>query len=519
MAATTNVGTPLDPPTTDYNPEAVGHVANQQTAQQTNQINTNAGSGGGGVRPTQQTIPQPPAATYPPKPVTATMVPDSPAPIPPPTAPSPVTPTTAPYVAPEVPYNTPVENLIGTKGLVQNPERYRKGNKKWIIQSETQIIPLELPDGTRPILRPLLKANGIIVKVDDFYLVSPQTLADIQNSGNPHYDVAANGIVHGKVMGRTVPIIELDSVAWDEIATRRDGVNRFAGVKGVEYSFRTESEIDGVSKGLLDQINYTLDPDSDRTADGFDVWNLGIKGDYSIEKLNIQTAQEDGKLDKAKLETFLTAIKARLSIMRDDLNTIKYVYYEGKAPGVNNTSERYSKVASTNDPDDEQGGGNYTITTSTIQSVETTPGQATANSAANTASTTAGLSTQVSGLTAAQQVAAQRDTLIASWQSYGFTNEQKGFLKYPPNAGITENVTIGDKTVNIARIWPPDLCTKLRIIGQITNDPATLALLNGYYGTGLNPDEYLELNGKRMAEGLILGMQILEIEAATGLRY
>jgi hypothetical protein len=138
--------------------------------------------------------------------------------------------------------------------IEQNPERYTKKEDKWIVSALPEeptkeqiavIKPLELEAG-KPIdkdkLVPLLAVNGIVVKINDFYIISPQTLSDIKDSNNPHYDIIENGKVLEVTIGKTIPIIELSDKHLVAIGNTLDIANKNAGVKSVDYIYETELE-------------------------------------------------------------------------------------------------------------------------------------------------------------------------------------------------------------------------------------------------------------------------------------
>ena len=85
------------------------------------------------------------------------------------------------------------------KTISQNPERYSKQGSSWVISASKAVTPIKLPIGV-PLsnLKPLIKADGIIVKVGDDYLCSLTTLNLIKDSNNPHYDIVQNGMVKVK---------------------------------------------------------------------------------------------------------------------------------------------------------------------------------------------------------------------------------------------------------------------------------------------------------------------------------
>jgi hypothetical protein len=100
------------------------------------------------------------------------------------------------------------------KLISQNPERYSKQGSNWVISAAKAVTPITLPIGV-PLqnLKPLIEANGIIVKVGEMYLCSLTTLNLIKQSNNPHYDIVQNGTLKVKdkdvVIGKTIKIIEL----------------------------------------------------------------------------------------------------------------------------------------------------------------------------------------------------------------------------------------------------------------------------------------------------------------------
>ena len=107
---------------------------------------------------------------------------------------------------------------MSIKQINQNPERYTTDGKNWKISASTNIKPIYLPIGvTLNNLKPIIKANGMVVKVGEDYLCSTQTLNDIKDSKNPHYDIVENGKLKVKdkevVIGKTIKIIELEDVS------------------------------------------------------------------------------------------------------------------------------------------------------------------------------------------------------------------------------------------------------------------------------------------------------------------
>lgn len=239
---------------------------------------------------------------------------------------------------------------MAKKELIQNPQRYSKGVDNWVISASPDVQPLLLPIGVEiPNLKPLLEADGIIVRVktidpvSDVYLISPQTLQDIIDSNHPHYTSADNGKVNGAQIGKTIPIVSVDATTLDGIASAQEEGNRKAGVKEALYIFEGDI-VDGLPAGLVKQINWTLSNGYPKPSDTFQVWDLDLKADYSIDALIIETAQAGGKIDTDKLQKLIEGVNERLRGLRSDFNMIVDVYENGKQPAATGYSE-ITKVA------------------------------------------------------------------------------------------------------------------------------------------------------------------------------
>jgi hypothetical protein len=228
---------------------------------------------------------------------------------------------------------------MAKKELVQHSERYSKEVDNWVISASPKIEPLRLPIGVEVgDLKPLIQADGIIVKLvvadptEIDYLISPQTLQDIKDSNNPHYTSGDSGKVKGAQMGKSIPIVSLDARGLSELAAQQDLENDKAGVRDATYIFEGDVSAGVVPNLLLEQINYTLLQSGKRPVDNFDLWNIQLAGDYSIEKLVVETAQSGSKVDLDKLAKLMSGVNERVQILRDDFNIIKDVYYNGKIP-------------------------------------------------------------------------------------------------------------------------------------------------------------------------------------------
>jgi hypothetical protein len=236
---------------------------------------------------------------------------------------------------------------MSIKEINQNPERYTTDGKNWKISASKDIKPIYLPIGV-PLsnLKAVLKANGIIVKIGLDYLCSPQTLKDIKDSKNPHYDIVQNGSIKVKdkevVMGKTIKIIELDVTNLQKSIDDREFQNRQAGVIDVSYIDDAQNGlIEGIPKKLIDQINYTLDKESGRPSDKFeavdyfkmvDVKNNPNASHYTVIPIRTITDQEKTIFEPLKLQTFLIELNNQIALLRKDFNTIQDTFFDGVLP-------------------------------------------------------------------------------------------------------------------------------------------------------------------------------------------
>ena len=223
--------------------------------------------------------------------------------------------------------------------ISQNPQRYNQRVNDWQISASPSITPLTINKGlSLSGIKPVLEVDGIIVQAGDWFLCSPATLDALGKSRNPHYSIESNGPIpvgdKSVVIGKTVKVISIDISKLQSIGEELDFANRKAAVSYVDYIYEGD-EVDGVPVNLIRQINYTLNPDITRPSDKYGLHSMEL-GDndtvYSVEKLNTETKQSDGTLDKTKLETFLKNLQNRLIILRNDFNMIKDVFYNGTLP-------------------------------------------------------------------------------------------------------------------------------------------------------------------------------------------
>lgn len=253
---------------------------------------------------------------------------------------------------------------------IQNPNRYIRTNDGWLVSSISdspngnvngEIRPVTIPKGEsipNSSVYTVLDVDGIVIQIDDRYLISPTTMLTIGASNNPHWDYQQNGSVMGKRIGGSIPIIRIDVSKLVESGNGQDLRIANAGVESVEYIYETELEM-GIPIGLINQLNYTLNESTTRPGDSFSLWDMNLGDDtlYSIQALNITTAQEDGKLDTQKLKEFLSSLGMRLGELRKDFNSIKGTFYNGEPPinkGLIRFTDRVASTESTQDSAPQQ---------------------------------------------------------------------------------------------------------------------------------------------------------------------
>ena len=549
MARTQNINIPSPPiQTGNPNDERAQSLVGVRSA--TPNDSTAGGGGGGGFRPRKPftgfpIIPKAPAPSKP-----------KPAPTPAPVPPPPVV-TTPPAPPEETPKGLPAKDPQPAMPLIPGPKRtdiginskrYRVGKDGWEINAITEgvgpkpnINPLRFGFGSRPELKPLLRVDGVVVKVGEHYLVSPQTLADVRDAENPHYDVVENGRVGNTAMGKTVPIIEVNIGGLEATGSKRDIVNRFAAVKSVDYTYETPTVM-GVPEGIIEQVNYTLDQNTQRPEDTFELWQLNLTGDYSIEKLKTDTAQADGRLDKDKLKAFTIGVGDRLKILQKDLNIIKGIFYRGElAEADRKAFVKITKRALSDDTEEEiqkPERSAYLIKQTEVVSHQATPNSTSTTPAAAGQSTTPEplpetVTSPTDGVIPKEINTAglERTKLLNDWNSYGFTPQEKAEVKATAiNRAPYINVA-GGKQIGIGGVrWSPRIADKARVILPWTTNPNTLtgfgSIFTGntalrlkwieYYGQ--SPRRY-EMNKQRIAELLNLAQKVVELERAESKTY
>lgn len=274
------------------------------------------------------------------------------------------------------------------KKLTQNPNRYSKQGTNWVISASTRVSPIYLPIGV-PLqnLKPIIKSNGIVVKVGDNYLCSLETLNLIKDSNNPHYDIIQNGTIKVKdkevVIGKTIKMIELDVTKLQALGDSRNFMNLQSGVTDVEYTNDETEMVDGIPKKLIDQINYTLDKGSDRPSDKFEVVDYFRMVDkdnnpdaahYTIKPIRTITDQQETIFDPKKLQTFIIELSDQLKLLKRDFNTIQDTFFRGTIPTPNIYGVIVEdRIARTDVDDTETNHSNKKTETSELVSIETSP--------------------------------------------------------------------------------------------------------------------------------------------------
>ena len=273
---------------------------------------------------------------------------------------------------------------MSIKEINQNPERYTNEGAQWKISASKDIKPIYLPIGI-PLtnLKPVIKGNGIVVKVGGDYLCSLQTLNDIKDSNNPHYDIVENGKLKVKDkevgIGKTIKIIELDVTQLQKSIDSRDLQNRQAGVVDVSYIDDVQNGvIEGIPIKLIEQINYTLDKESIRPSDKFEVVDYvkmvdkGVSPHYTVIPIRTITDQEKTIFDPLKLQTFLIELDKQLDLLRKDFNRIKGTFFDGTIPTPNLYGIIQKDLIAESDSDEDQHSVK-TTESSQLVSVETNP--------------------------------------------------------------------------------------------------------------------------------------------------
>ncbi len=236
--------------------------------------------------------------------------------------------------------------------LQQNPQRYSKGDNEYVINAggskppvTIQILEDDLDiEGVLP-----FDVKGVIIYLRNYnrYLASKelvQTLAD-SLSINPHYTYKEHSKVLGATMGKTIPIIPIDTLKILEEIEKQKGKIPFSGVKEVEW------EINGNdTSGLIKQIIWTLSSTANKPLDTYKVFDLNLSADYSIDKIPVEPLDKDARIPEDKLANNLKVINDRLLQLNSDFQAIKDIFYFGKITPTSTT--KYTILAAADSGDD-----------------------------------------------------------------------------------------------------------------------------------------------------------------------
>ena len=252
---------------------------------------------------------------------------------------------------------------------VNNPERYSKKGNVWSVNASTGSLittPYTFPAVTKElVLYPVLDNDVVaILKIEDNYYCSEEIYQDLMDSKNinPHfwYDrVTDVKTISGSVeIGNTIPIIELDLEAIKETANIESIMIPYSGVKVVDWIYDREDTDDPnipISTKLIQQLNYSLTNNTDRPEDIWELWDLNLAANYTIEQLPVLSPTTDkAVVDKTLLTKNLEELSKRVIALRKDFNDIKRIYYTGKVKDDTITSTRYiSRAIGSNAPETE----------------------------------------------------------------------------------------------------------------------------------------------------------------------
>ena len=236
--------------------------------------------------------------------------------------------------------------------LQQNQRRYSKTDNVYTISAKKGIPPVTIQvleddleiEGILP-----FDIKGVIIYLRNYnrYLASNelvQTLAD-SVSINPHYTYKEHSKVLGAKIGKTIPIIPIDTLKILEEIEKQKGKIPFSGVKEVEW------EINGNdTSGLIKQIIWTLSPSASKPLDTYKVFDLNLSADYSITKLDVEPLDKDARIPEDKLANNLKVINDRLLQLNSDFQSIKDIFYFGKITPTSTT--KYTILAAADSGDD-----------------------------------------------------------------------------------------------------------------------------------------------------------------------
>jgi hypothetical protein len=292
----------------------------------------------------------------------------------------------------------------------------------------------------------------------------------------------------------------------------------------------------GVPEGILEQINYTIDTITQRPEDTFQIWELNLTGDYTIEKLKTDNAQADGRLDKAKLAAFTKGVGERLKVLQRDLNIIKSIFYRGElAEADRKAFVTVTRRAASDDTEEEiqkPETSNYLVKNTEVVAHQATPNTTRPGDMLPTEFTPIALPETVTSNTdgviprEVTKAGLERAKLLADWNSYGFTPAEKAEIKGTSTKQAPYITTADGSKIGIGAVrWSPTVLDKARVLIPYTEGRDAVKRLGGawrdkwdaYYGFK-NPNG-LALNKQRIAELIHLAAKVVELELAESKKY
>ena len=236
--------------------------------------------------------------------------------------------------------------------LQQNQKRYFKEDSRYKISAKAGLTPVTIQileddldiEGVLP-----FDIRGVIIYLRNYnrYLASSELLETLADSVsiNPHYTYKEHSKVLGARMGKTIPIIPIDTLKILEEIEKQKGKIPFSGVKDVEWEINGEN-----LSGLIKQIIWTLSPNAEKPLDTYRVFDLNLSADYSITAIPVEPLDKDARVPEDKLANNIKIINDRLAQLNSDFQSIKDIFYFGKITPTSTT--KYTTLASADSGDD-----------------------------------------------------------------------------------------------------------------------------------------------------------------------
>lgn len=236
--------------------------------------------------------------------------------------------------------------------LQQNQKRYFKEDKSYKISAKEGLTPVTIQvleddldiEGVLP-----FDIKGVIIYLRNYnrYLASDELIELLADSVslNPHYTYKEHSKVLGARMGKTIPIIPIDTTKILDEIEKQKGKIPFSGVKDVEWEINGED-----TSGLIQQIIWTLSPNAEKPMDTYRVFDLNLSADYSVTKLNVEPLDKDARVPEDKLANNIKIINDRLTQLNSDFQSIKDIFYFGKITPTSTT--KYTILSSADSGDD-----------------------------------------------------------------------------------------------------------------------------------------------------------------------